>query len=682
MASRVFAFALHFAMVRVGVRAVLLLITVCWPVSEAQIVIDGGGLPPAQRSCCFGRQHFTHGQTVLTLDSCCVSFVCNYGDIEIVRRRTIDGRCHDEGSGMDWLLGEYWFTRKHVTQPGEGVTELPSGCVFNGTVYNNGAKLPGLCSPVTCVDGSWKVTGSIEECCKHCYLFDTSHVVTFDNNFYNWNGPCNYSVAQTGSTYYPEVAVYTSFTPCFAATFCLGQTTFKNDPYTVITLTHVLGTELFYILVNGHTYVVPDNVVTQVKSATNTHPVLAWREGKCLFLLGSSGLTVQHCPHRLDVWAFPTHSTNLHGLCGHFNFHPTDDMTARDGTVHPVVLNPLAFPESWRTNDQSSHLCQQPCRYCNNPTTSSPCVASAAQKKLYSVLCRRHLYPVLGPDTELQHHVDACELDMCMLEQAGVSKLERRRWLVEIIKLTQNSKILLAKASGIIVPDPLSLPSGIFCVAGSSWQQDCNRCGCSGQTSFPVCTLVACQEDFVPEFGGQFCSNGSRWRRDECNGCACINRGIVCSFDECSSTAPTVTTPSTTTPTFTPTFTSPPIFICSLPRKPGTCTSQIIRWYYDFGNGRCLPFYFTGCGGNLNNFETEGQCLAACGHLTTPKTVTPATSKPFVCYLRWAAGTCQQAQLKYYYSTEAGTCIQAYYSGCGGNDNRFDSFEECMHRCG
>ena len=98
-------------------------------------------------------------------------------------------------------------------------------------------------------------------------------------------------------------------------------------------------------------------------------------------------------------------------------------------------------------------MCKQPCRNCNNPTRvsillkrfqkscyiytqtkneikkvplyihtnkkwnkkgptiklnyfqSNPCVASSAEKENYHVQCSRFLYPVLGPDTELQHHV-------------------------------------------------------------------------------------------------------------------------------------------------------------------------------------------------------------------------------------------------------------------------------------
>ena len=45
-------------------------------------------------------------------------------------------------------------------------------------------------------------------------------------------------------------------------------------------------------MVNGQLYTVPDLVVQDVKSGTNTHPVLAWRSAGCVYLLGSSRLMV------------------------------------------------------------------------------------------------------------------------------------------------------------------------------------------------------------------------------------------------------------------------------------------------------------------------------------------------------------------------------------------------------
>ncbi|OBS59066.1 hypothetical protein A6R68_09809 [Neotoma lepida] len=37
---------------------------------------------------------------------------------------------------------------------------------------------------------------------------------------------------------------------------------------------------------------------------------------------------------------------------------------------------------------------------------------------------------------------------------------------------------------------------------------------------------------------------------------------------------------------------------------------MISRWYFDVTEGKCAPFFYGGCGGNRNNFDTEEYCMA------------------------------------------------------------------------
>lgn len=53
-----------------------------------------------------------------------------------------------------------------------------------------------------------------------------------------------------------------------------------------------------------------------------------------------------------------------------------------------------------------------------------------------------------------------------------------------------------------------------------------------------------------------------------------------------------------------------PIDKCSLPKDEGGCDSAIIKWYY---NGeRCEQFYYRGCKGNANRFESRRECEKSC----------------------------------------------------------------------
>jgi len=59
---------------------------------------------------------------------------------------------------------------------------------------------------------------------------------------------------------------------------------------------------------------------------------------------------------------------------------------------------------------------------------------------------------------------------------------------------------------------------------------------------------------------------------------------------------------------------------CKLPALVGECHDYVNRWYFNSLDGRCRQFYYGGCGGNENNFETEYSCENKCidsGRITT-----------------------------------------------------------------
>ena len=51
---------------------------------------------------------------------------------------------------------------------------------------------------------------------------------------------------------------------------------------------------------------------------------------------------------------------------------------------------------------------------------------------------------------------------------------------------------------------------------------------------------------------------------------------------------------------------------CLLPRAEGPCSERQARWYFDQNERRCAPFYYGGCHGNANNFESSDDCQQAC----------------------------------------------------------------------
>ncbi|XP_075386034.1 tissue factor pathway inhibitor isoform X2 [Tenrec ecaudatus] len=51
---------------------------------------------------------------------------------------------------------------------------------------------------------------------------------------------------------------------------------------------------------------------------------------------------------------------------------------------------------------------------------------------------------------------------------------------------------------------------------------------------------------------------------------------------------------------------------CLTPADRGLCRANENRFYYNSNIGKCLPFKYSGCGGNENNFTTKRACLKSC----------------------------------------------------------------------
>ena len=157
----------------------------------------------------------------------------------------------------------------------------------------------------------------------------------------------------------------------------------------------------------------------------------------------------------------------------------------------------------------------------------------------------------------------------------------------------------------------------------------------------------------------------------------------------------------------TPDTPAPTVDICSLPSVPGRCRAYLPSYYFNAGLQRCVRFIYGGCGGNENRFSTLTDCQERCGGAREPEVqpteaapptpppetespetevpdayiTLPTAAAPNVCQLAPTAGPCGQRLQRYYFNAPLATCFTFTYSGCGGNDNRFESAAECRARC-
>ncbi|XP_052743989.1 papilin isoform X2 [Bicyclus anynana] len=102
----------------------------------------------------------------------------------------------------------------------------------------------------------------------------------------------------------------------------------------------------------------------------------------------------------------------------------------------------------------------------------------------------------------------------------------------------------------------------------------------------------------------------------------------------------------------------------------GPCTDLVDRWAYDSAQRTCIQFRYGGCAGNRNNFPTLEHCQAFC----PPPQVD-------ICHLPMVSGPCDASLMRWFYDAAADACSQFTYSGCEGNENRFDTLESCERQC-
>ncbi|KAL1421527.1 hypothetical protein MTO96_023055 [Rhipicephalus appendiculatus] len=101
----------------------------------------------------------------------------------------------------------------------------------------------------------------------------------------------------------------------------------------------------------------------------------------------------------------------------------------------------------------------------------------------------------------------------------------------------------------------------------------------------------------------------------------------------------------------------------------GICTGYFSRYYYDNENEICLPFLYSGCQANANNFETLEECRTTC------KPTNP------VCYEPKKVGPCRAYVPRYFYNTTTKFCERFIYGGCKGNRNNFPELDVCLQTC-
>ncbi|KAL5967605.1 Papilin [Taenia solium] len=173
---------------------------------------------------------------------------------------------------------------------------------------------------------------------------------------------------------------------------------------------------------------------------------------------------------------------------------------------------------------------------------------------------------------------------------------------------------------------------------------------------------------------------------------------------------------------------------CRLPPEWGVGPEERSAWFYSQPDGRCLWFSYNGHGGNANRFYSRANCESLCvfdqfdlcqnarcgypgsrcmlrgderckayakSHGKALDTECPPDQPvcrarraiippeynteliPNECREQVDMGGClvKNPEIRYHYDVRSNTCRAFYFHGCGGNNNRFESMQECMNHC-
>ncbi|KAI1713355.1 kunitz/Bovine pancreatic trypsin inhibitor domain-containing protein [Ditylenchus destructor] len=116
-------------------------------------------------------------------------------------------------------------------------------------------------------------------------------------------------------------------------------------------------------------------------------------------------------------------------------------------------------------------------------------------------------------------------------------------------------------------------------------------------------------------------------------------------------------------------------------RDNSTMVSASVRWMYSPMRGTCKSIETTECsdvnksssGMLTNHFESQLQCEQTCSRLKPPRSSECAHLPDW--------GECNHLRYVWFYNLSSGGCEQFLWGGCGGNPNRFATFELCQITC-
>ena len=273
-------------------------------------------------------------------------------------------------------------------------------CRYNGILYNEGDQIQPNCSAhCTCRSGTFQCEPQL---CNingaSCYAAGDPHYHTFDGQYFNFQGTCEYVLTRScGSEEFSVIVSNGAHNPHVSCTDSV-QVLVPGENLNVlmerggrggtVTVNDILQPN------NGDEIILQSGEVEIVRVGGRPHVIL-----------NRSGIRVSWDGlYRVDVTVSTSWRGRLCGLCGNYNNNPADDFQTPNGIL---ASSPNDFGISWLMNNDTSGNCGQ-------LATPDPCPADVMAEAIRRCsMLRSEPFDICNDLVNTTTHIDSCVYDYC-----------------------------------------------------------------------------------------------------------------------------------------------------------------------------------------------------------------------------------------------------------------------------
>ncbi|KAM6159453.1 mucin-5B [Rhynchocyon petersi] len=266
-------------------------------------------------------------------------------------------------------------------------------CVHNEATYQPGDTIRVDCNTCTCKNRKWEC--SSQPCLGTCVAYGDGHFITFDGDRYNFEGNCEYMLAQD---------------------YCGGNVA-TNGTFRIVTenipcgTTGVTCSKAIKVFLERHELILTEGHLKVVERGPGQDlPYRMRYMGVYLIIETHSGLVLSwDRKTSIFIRLHPSYKGKVCGLCGNFDGNAINDFTTRS---HSVVSDVLEFGNSWKFSPSCPDALAP-----RDPCTANPYRKSWAQKQC-SIL-HSATFATCQSQVDSTKYYEACVSDACACDSGG-----------------------------------------------------------------------------------------------------------------------------------------------------------------------------------------------------------------------------------------------------------------------